>query len=131
MKTNDVKSDVNAHSKNTPQNVNIRRKKSVEDIYKALKPKAKEYRQPTDIAGLYCRVQPNGKKSWQYRYKNDQGKWAWIGLGAYPTVNYVQAREKAEGMLNGTLEIKTQAEIKKIIQIPSVLKHKKVITFLC
>ena len=49
MKTNDVKSDVNAHSKNTPQNVNIRRKKSVEDIYKALKPKAKEYRQPTDI----------------------------------------------------------------------------------
>ncbi|MEB5929213.1 hypothetical protein [Acinetobacter schindleri] len=61
MKTNDVKSDVNAHSKNTPQNVNVRRKKSVEDIYKALKPKAKEYRQPTDIAGLYCRVQPNGK----------------------------------------------------------------------
>lgn len=27
MKTNDVKSDVNAHSKNTPQNVNVRRKK--------------------------------------------------------------------------------------------------------
>ena len=114
MKTNDIKIDVNAHSKNTHQNVNVRRKKSVEDIYKALKPKAKEYRQPTDIVGLYCRVQPNGKKSWQYRYKNDQGKWAWIGLGAYPTVNYVQAREKAEGMLNGTLEIKTQAEIKKI-----------------
>ncbi len=30
MKTNDV----NAHSKNTPQNVSVRRKKSVEDIYK-------------------------------------------------------------------------------------------------
>lgn len=55
MKTNDVKSDVNAQSKNTPQNVNVRRKKSVEDIYKALKPKAKNIVNPQTL--LDCIVE--------------------------------------------------------------------------
>src|SRR5690606_1208555 len=96
------------------QNTKVRRKKSVEEIYKTLKPKAKEYREPTDIPGLYCRVKPNGKKHWQYRYKNDQGKWAWIGLGSYPSVSYAQAREKAEAMTLGEILIQTQVEIKKI-----------------
>lgn len=31
------------------QNISIRRKESVEDVYKALKPRAKEYRKPTDM----------------------------------------------------------------------------------
>jgi integrase len=110
--------DVNTHDdirlRSVSQNTKVRRKKSVEEIYKTLKPKVKEYREPTDIPGLYCRVIPNGKKHWQYRYKNDQGKWAWIGLGSYPSVSYAQAREAAEGMLNGKVEIKTQAEIKQL-----------------
>ena len=110
--------DVNTHDdirlRSVSQNTKVRRKKSVEEIYKTLKPKAKEYREPTDIPGLYCRVKPNGKKHWQYRYKNDQGKWAWIGLGSYPSVSYAQAREKAEAMTLGEILIQTQVEIKKI-----------------
>ncbi|WP_180027698.1 tyrosine-type recombinase/integrase [Acinetobacter sp. YH16032] len=113
MNTHSGKADVINRSTNIVQNGTVRRKKNVEDRYKSLKPKVKEYREPTDIAGLYCRVQSNGKKSWQYRYKNSKGKWSWIGLGAYPSVSYLQAREKAEDMLNGKVEIKTQAEVKQ------------------
>ena len=36
-----------------------------------------------------------------------------MGLGSFPSVSYVKAREKAEGMSNGTVEIITQAEIKQ------------------
>lgn len=114
MNAYDVQSDVNTHSKNTPQNVNVRRKKSAEDRFKSLKAREKEFREPTDVTGLYLRVQPNGKKSWQYRYKNNAGKWAWIGLGAYPVVTYLQARQKAEDMTFGQVEIRTQTEAKKI-----------------
>lgn len=92
----------------------VRRKKSPEDRFKNLKPRDKEYREPTEIAGLYCRVQPNGKKSWQYRYKNTKGKWGWVGLGSYPKIGYLQAREKAEKMSNGDIEVKTQAELNQI-----------------
>ena len=108
-----INTQIENNDKTLSQNSKVRRKKNVEDIYKALKPKAKEYRQSTDIAGLYCRVQQNGKKSWQYRYKTDDGKWRWMGLGSFPSVSYVKAREKAEGMSNGTVEIITQAEIKQ------------------
>ena len=62
-----INTQIENNDKTLSQNSKVRRKKNVEDIYKALKPKAKEYRQSTDIAGLYCRVQQNGKKSWQYR----------------------------------------------------------------
>ena len=48
--------DVNTHDdirlRSVSQNTKVRRKKSVEEIYKTLKPKAKEYREPTDIPGL-------------------------------------------------------------------------------
>lgn len=109
----DVNNSVETHSKNETQSASVRRKKNGEDRFKSLKPKEKEYREPTDIAGLYCRVQPNGKKSWQYRYKNSEGKWTWLGLGSFPLVSYSKAREIAEGMLNGQIIIKTQAEVKQ------------------
>lgn len=113
MNTYDVIKGVEPRSKNATQNATIRRKKNTEDRFKSLKPRDKEYREPTDIAGLYCRVQLNGKKSWQYRYKNNEGKWTWVGLGSFPTVSYLQAREMAEGMLSGQIAIKTQAEVKQ------------------
>lgn len=59
-----------------------------------LEPELKEYRE-LDGNGLYFRVQPNGKKSWLFRYKKDDGKWSWLGLGSYPTINAVNARKKA------------------------------------
>ena len=110
----DVNTQDDIGLKSLSQNTKVRRKKSVEEIYKTLEPKAKEYREPTDIPGLYCRVKPNGKKHWQYRYKNDQAKWAWIGLGSYPSVSYSKARETAEAMTLGEIPIQTQVEIKKI-----------------
>lgn len=61
--------------------------------FEALKAKDKEYR-VGDIPGLYMRIQISGKKSWQMRIKNSQGKWAWIGLGAYPEVSVKAARAK-------------------------------------
>jgi integrase len=114
MNSFNVNDDVDTRLKNMPTTTNTRRKKNLEDRYKALKPKLKEYREPTDIAGLYCRVQPNGKKSWQYRCKNKQNKWTWIGLGSYPKVTYAEARRQAESMTSGEMPIRTQAEVKKI-----------------
>jgi len=39
----------------------------------------KEYRISCD-AGLYFRVSPKGKKSWQVRFKDEIGKWHSLGL---------------------------------------------------
>ena len=61
MNTHSGKADVINRSTNIVQNGTVIRKKNVEDRYKSLNPEVKEYREPTDIAGLYCRVQPNGK----------------------------------------------------------------------
>ena len=53
-----------------------------------------EYRE-LDGKGLYFRVKTNGKKSWQLRYKKPNGKWSWLGLGAYPEISGQLARKKA------------------------------------
>lgn len=37
-----------------------------------------------------------GTKSWQYRYKNSDDKWAWIGIGPYPNVSAKLARQKVQ-----------------------------------
>lgn len=80
----------------------------------------KEYRE-LDGNGLYFRVQPNGKKSWLFRYKKESGKWSWLGLGAYPAVKAVFARKKAaelqESIFNG-IEPETKESIRqqKIIE---------------
>ena len=48
-----------------------------------------------DSNNLYFRVQTSGKKSWQLRYKTNENKWTWLGLGSYPETSAVRAREKA------------------------------------
>ena len=40
--------------------------------------------------GLYFRVSPKGKKSWQVRFKDEVGKWKWHSIGAYPQLTLVQ-----------------------------------------
>lgn len=55
MKTNDVKSDVNAHSKNTPQNVNVRRKKTLKIFTKHSSRKLKNIVNPQTL--LDCIVE--------------------------------------------------------------------------
>lgn len=75
----------------------------------ALKAKDKEYR-IADIAGLYIRVQASGKKSWQLRRKNEEGKWSWIGLGPYPKVSLKNARSQTLKYQSGELQIVTRAD---------------------
>lgn len=58
-----------------------------------------EYREH-DGNGLYFRVKPNGKKSWQLRYKKSDGKWSWLGIGTYPDVSGKLARQKAARLSN-------------------------------
>lgn len=60
-----------------------------------LDPKVSEYK-IHDGDHLYFRVQGNGKKSWVLRYKNNDGKWAVLGLGSYPMVSGALARKKAK-----------------------------------
>jgi integrase len=94
---------------------NIKRRPLADTVLEALEPEENEYREK-DSHNLYFRVQPSGKKSWQLRYKNSENKWTWLGLGAYPAVSAVKAREKAmETILrksNGE-EIKTKKDIIK------------------
>ena len=59
-----------------------------------LEPEAGEYRE-RDSGMLYFRVKPSGNKSWQYRYKKQNNKWSWMGLGTYPEVSGKLARSEA------------------------------------
>ncbi|WP_278362618.1 tyrosine-type recombinase/integrase [Stutzerimonas kunmingensis] len=60
----------------------IKKRPMADTVLAGLEPEAKEYREH-DGSGLYLRVKPDGSKSWQFRYKKPDGKWSWIGLGAY------------------------------------------------
>jgi hypothetical protein len=73
---------------------NIKRRPLADTVLDALEPESKEYRE-RDSNNLYFRVQTSGKKSWQLRYKNNENKWTWLGLGSYPEISAVRAREKA------------------------------------
>lgn len=76
----------------------IRKRPMADTTLASLEPEAKEYRE-LDGNGLYLRVKPDGSKSWQLRYKKPDGKWSWLGLGAYGNGSHQltgkQAREKA------------------------------------
>lgn len=73
----------------------IKKRPLSEKVLQTLEPESLDYRE-LDGAGLYFLVKKNGTKSWQYRYKNQNGKWSWIGIGSYPSVSAKAAREKAQ-----------------------------------
>ena len=83
--------------------------------YFAKKPKDKEYR-ISDIPGLYMKVQTSGKKSWQLRLKNNENKWTWIGLGAYPELSVKKARIQTLKYQSGELEVITKKDRLQKIQ---------------
>lgn len=91
---------------------NIKRRPLADTVLEALEPEEKEYREK-DSNNLYFRVQTSGKKSWQLRYKTNENKWTWLGLGSYPETSAVRAREKAMEITlrksNGE-EVKTKKE---------------------
>ncbi|MDX8253294.1 MULTISPECIES: tyrosine-type recombinase/integrase [Acinetobacter calcoaceticus/baumannii complex] len=81
----------------------------------SLEPEDKDYRE-LDSNGLYFLVQKKGNKSWQLRYKKADGKWSWMGLGAYPAISGALARKKANEILNKLSNgemIETKADIRK------------------
>lgn len=63
----------------------IKRRPLSDTTLSSLEPEAAVYREQ-DGNGLYFRVKPNGQKSWELRYNKPDGKWSWLGLGAYPAV---------------------------------------------
>lgn len=73
----------------------IKRRPMADTTLASLEPEATAYRE-LDGAGLYLRVKPNGSKSWELRYKKSDGKWSWLGVGAYPEVSGSLARKKAD-----------------------------------
>ncbi|WP_407306502.1 Arm DNA-binding domain-containing protein [Acinetobacter sp.] len=77
--------------------------------YAALKPEGKE-RRIRDVPRLYMKIQISGKKSWQIRIKNSQGKWTYYGLGSYPSVSLNEARLKAAEIVAGKIQPLTRKE---------------------
>ena len=77
----------------------IKKRPMADTALATLEPEAKEYRE-LDGNGLYFRVKPNGNKSWQLRYKKLDGSWSWLGLGSYPDVSGLIARQKAAELLD-------------------------------
>ena len=72
----------------------IKRRPLSDTTLASLEPEAITYRE-LDSPGLYFRVKSNGTKSWELRYKKPNGKWSWHGLGSYPNLPGVLARQKA------------------------------------
>lgn len=76
----------------------IKKRPMADTVLASLEPAATEYRE-LDGNGLYLRVKPDGSKSWQLRYKKPDGKWSWLGLGAFGKgahqLTGAQARKKA------------------------------------
>src|SRR5690554_4229180 len=74
----------------------IKRRPLADTVLASLAPEAKEYRE-LDGDGLYFRVKPDGSKSWQLRYKKADGKWSWLVLAGYGTVDHRLTGEQARG----------------------------------
>ncbi|MGJ8515284.1 tyrosine-type recombinase/integrase [Carnimonas bestiolae] len=77
----------------------IKRRPLADTVINGLEPEATAYR-VLDGNGLYLRVKPDGRKSWELRYKKPDGKWSWLGLGPLSTTNGRQARQKARDALS-------------------------------
>lgn len=75
----------------------IKRRPLSDTALASIEPETREFRE-LDGNGVYFRVKPDGQKSWQLRYKNQAGKWSWLGLGGYPQVGGALARKKASDL---------------------------------
>ena len=75
----------------------IKRRPLADTVLSSLEAELTEYR-VLDDRGLYFRVKPDGGKSWQLRYKNQSGKWGWLGLGGYPEISGELARRTADDL---------------------------------
>lgn len=56
------------------------------------------------IAGLELRVSPGGRKVWSFRYRTREGKQRRMSLGAFPSVDLGDARDKAIKVLGSVAD---------------------------
>lgn len=74
----------------------IKRRPLADTVLSTLEPEEKEYREAYGVDRLYFVVSPTGRKRWEARCKRPAtGRWAWMGLGAYPDTTAKVARLKA------------------------------------
>ncbi len=75
------------------------------------KPEAKAYTLG-DGQGLSLLVEPNGSKSWRFRYRY-AGKPKMISLGVYPTITLADARSRRDEARKLVAEGKNPSEVRK------------------
>ncbi|EER2197954.1 tyrosine-type recombinase/integrase, partial [Escherichia coli] len=75
------------------------------------KPEAKAYTLG-DGQGLSLLVEPNGSKSWRFRYRY-AGKPKMISLGVYPTITLAEARSRRDEARKIVAEGKNPSEVRK------------------
>ena len=68
----------------------------------------------TKVSGLALRVASSGKKSWTFRYRNIAGDQKRVGLGRYPAVKLVDARDAAYRLLATIADGGDPAATKKV-----------------
>ncbi|WP_163557605.1 tyrosine-type recombinase/integrase [Halomonas sp. NO4] len=75
----------------------IKRRPLADTVLAKLEPEDREYREAYGVDRLYFVVSPSGRKRWEVRYKKpDTGRWAWLGIGAYPDTSVKLARSRAQ-----------------------------------
>ncbi|EFC5781421.1 tyrosine-type recombinase/integrase [Escherichia coli] len=79
------------------------------------KPEAKAYTLG-DGQGLSLLVEPNGSKSWRFRYRY-AGKPKMISLGVYPTITLAEARARRDEARKIVAEGKNPSEVRKEQQL--------------
>ena len=75
------------------------------------KPEAKSYTLG-DGQGLSLLIEPNGSKSWRFRYRF-AGKPKMISLGVYPTITLADARPRRDDARKLVAEGKNPSEVRK------------------
>lgn len=90
----------------------IKARPLAEKTVAALESEDKAYRE-RDGNGLYLYVRSDGGKSWELRYRKPDGKYSWLGLGAYPGLKPKEARQKAQEARDLIAQGKTPRQHKK------------------
>lgn len=101
----------------------IKKRPMSDTVLASLEAETTEYRE-LDGGGLYLRVKPDGSKSWQLRYKKPDGKWSWLGLGAYGKGDHQltgeQARRKVRELRDGTVKDGSMLATKRAMRAAEV-----------
>lgn len=74
----------------------IRTRPMADTVLAGLEPEETEYRERDNADRLYFVVSPTGRKRWEVRFKREDSRWSWLGIGGYPDVSGKRARQIAK-----------------------------------